>query len=417
MPEFLYTVGIRLYGLLINIAALFSEKAKLFKQGRKGLLDQLALDFSQNQTPVAWFHCASLGEFEQGRTVIEQFKEAFPHYKIVLTFFSPSGYEVRKNYDKADYICYLPLDLPENVNRFVGAVKPQVAFFVKYEFWHHYLKALEQSDTWVFSISSIFRAKQPYFRKTGSFSRKALSYIDHFFVQNETSAYLLKGIGLHNITISGDTRYDRVLEIADNIKNDERLEAFSKGKKVLIGGSTWKEDVPVFAPFLKSNEEWKAIIAPHDISEANLKLHENHFKNKCVIRYSQLADIAPEKVDIIIIDNIGMLSSLYQYGDLAFIGGAYGAGLHNTLEAATFGLPVFFGNKNYKKFQEAVALIQQSGGYAVADAVDFEITVNRLEEGDLLKETGLKARKLVERNIGATQKILKHCEPLLNKLS
>ncbi|ADR23114.1 3-deoxy-D-manno-octulosonic acid transferase [Marivirga tractuosa] len=413
MGEFFYRLGISLLGIGVKIHALINAKSKKFVEGRKDLFSQLEERFKSVDQPVVWFHCASLGEFEQGRPLIEAFKQEHPNFFILLTFFSPSGYEVRKNYELADYICYMPLDTSHNAEQFVKITQPKLAFFVKYEFWHYHLKALSEADCWVYSVSAIFRSNQRFFKYYGGFYRKILKQFDHIFVQNKTVAALLKGIHIHNVSVSGDTRFDRVKSITDSVKPQEMFTEFSKDQPVLIGGSTWEQDIKVIAPFLQQNPEWKAIIAPHDISEANLKLHEEVLKIP-TSRYSKIDSEATTKPRVILIDNIGMLSSLYQYGKIAFIGGAYGDGLHNTLEAACFGLPVFFGNKNYRKFQEALDLLDAKAAFKVANAQEFLSIMN--SDDFKIEESSQRALEYVNQNIGAKDKIMKHIAPIIQKM-
>lgn len=413
MGEFLYRLGISFLSVGVRLHALVNAKSQKFVKGRIDLFPQLEERFKSVEQPVVWFHCASLGEFEQGRPLIEAFKQQYPDFFILLTFFSPSGYEVRKDYELADYVCYMPLDTPNNARQFVQITKPTLAFFVKYEFWHYHLKALAEADCWVYSVSAIFRANQRFFKFYGGFHRNILEHFDHIFVQNNKVAALLKGIGIHNVSISGDTRFDRVKSITDNVKPQQLFADFSMQNSLLIGGSTWEPDIKVVAPFLQQNSNWKAIIAPHDISEANLKLHEEVLKIPSE-RFSQIKSGVKPETRVILIDNIGMLSSLYQYGDMAFIGGAFGDGLHNTLEAACFALPVFFGNKNYRKFQEALDLIASGAGFSVANAQEF-LSIMNSDTFDLEKSSQ-KALEYVNQNLGATQLIMNHIIPIIQKI-
>jgi len=413
MGEFFYRLGISFLSIGVRFHALINAKSRKFVEGRKDLFLQLEQKFKYVDQAVVWFHCASLGEFEQGRPVIEAFKREHPDFFILLTFFSPSGYEVRKNYELADYICYMPVDTHENAERFVKITKPKLAFFVKYEFWHYHLKALSETDCWVYSIAAIFRSSQRFFKSYGGFHRNILKHFDHIFVQNKKVASLLKGIHIHNVSVSGDTRFDRVKSITDSVKPKEIFVEFTKGKSILIGGSTWEPDIKVIAPFLQQNPGWKAIIAPHDISENNLRMHEEILKISSE-RFSKMESEAAEETRVILIDNIGMLSSLYQYGDMAFIGGAFGDGLHNTLEAACFGLPVFFGNKNYRKFQEALDLISEGGAFKVANAQEF-LSIMSSEDFNM-NEASENALDYVNKNLGATDQIMKHIAPIIQKM-
>lgn len=415
MVQWLYQLGIHLMRMFLKIHALFNKKSALAISGRKNLFPQLEAALAHNQKSVIWFHCASLGEFEQGRPLIEYFK-ANHDYFILLTFFSPSGYEVRKNYEHADYITYMPFDTASNAKQFVSIAKPTMAFFIKYEFWHFYLKVLEQADCWIFSISTILRSQQPYFKWYGGFNRNMLKRVDHFFVQNDTTQTLLKTINIHNTTVTGDTRLDRVYEIAQNAKKIELVEQFTKGGNLLIGGSTWEPDIKTIAPFLQKNTSWKAVIAPHDISEASLKMHEQILVIQTE-RFSEIENQVKSETRAIIIDNIGMLTSLYQYGTVAFIGGAFGDGLHNTLEAACYALPIYFGNKKFSKFQEAKDLLKIDAAQSVADADDFAQKIRQKIEENQLAAMGRRGETYVKENLGATAKIIRHIEPIIQKMT
>ena len=413
MGEFFYRIGISFLSMGVRLHALFNAKSKKFVEGRRDMFPKLEQRFKSVDSPVIWVHCASLGEFEQGRPLIEALKHEYPEFFILLTFFSPSGYEVRKDYELADYICYMPLDNAKNAQDFVKITHPKLAFFVKYEFWHFHLKALSEAECWVYSISAIFRSNQHFFKLYGGFYRKILRHFDHIFVQNKTAAALLKGIHIHNVSISGDTRFDRVKSITDSVKPQGIFDEFSKGKVILIGGSTWEADIKVIAPFLQQNPHWKAIIAPHDISEANLRLHEDVLKIQTE-RYSRIEVTYMPRTQVILIDNIGMLSSVYQYGKIAFIGGAFGDGLHNTLEAACFGLPVFFGNKNYQKFQEALDLLEYKAAFTVENAQEF-LSIMKSESFGI-EESSQRALNYVNQNIGATGRIMEHMAPIIQTI-
>lgn len=408
----------------------FNKKAKLWIEGRKvgvgGSMFDVRIEAHNSQQflsskaehrsgtlPVpktAWFHCASLGEFEQGRPVIEKFKATFPEYKILLTFFSPSGYEVRKNYTGADYICYLPSDTPSNAREFIEYFNPTIAFFVKYEFWYNYLRILHEKQIPVISFSAIFRPNQIFFKWYGGFQRDILKYFIHIFVQNKSSLELLQSIGIQNVSIGGDTRFDRVKQIAEARKPLPVIETFKDKKPLLIIGSCWQQDFEVIAPFLnKFEKDLKVIIAPHEIHEEEIESWKKELKGKS-IKLSEIKDLHKEprlSSNILFIDNIGMLSSLYQYADFAWIGGAYGKGLHNILEAATFGLPIFFGNKKYKKFQEAVDLEKLNGAKSVKNITDFEMEFRKLYDNLVLRNQKSEIiKKYVEENTGGTDKII-----------
>jgi 3-deoxy-D-manno-octulosonic-acid transferase len=375
------------------------------------------LEYQASKT--AWFHCASLGEFEQGLPVIEKFRETFPNYKIVLTFFSPSGYEVRKNYAGADFICYLPSDTPSNARDFVEKINPSIAFFVKYEFWYNYLRILHEKQIPAISFSAIFRPNQLFFKWYGGFHRNILTYFEHIFVQNQSSLNLLQSIDIQNVIVGGDTRFDRVKQIASARKSLPIIEQFKDGKPLLIIGSCWQEDFAVIVPFLNNfAKDLKVIIAPHEIHDAEIESWMKELKSKS-IRYSEISTntffINPQPItpNTLFIDNIGMLSALYQYADFAWIGGSYGKGLHNILEAATFGLPIFFGNKNYKKFQEAVDLEVLTGAKAINNTEDFELEFEKLYDNlDLKKQKSNIIKKYVEDNLGGTDKVIKYVSEL-----
>ena len=410
----------------------FNHKAKLWIEGRNKW--QLAVSNwqekieSQGNFPletqhskIAWFHCASLGEFEQGRAVIEKFRETFPAYKIVLTFFSPSGYEVRKDYTGADFICYLPSDTPSNAREFIEKINPSIAFFVKYEFWYNYLRILHEKQIPVISFSAIFRPNQIFFKWYGGFYRNILTYFDHIFVQNQSSLDLLQNIGIQNVTVGGDTRFDRVKQIADSRKSLPIIEQFKDGKPLLIIGSCWQEDFAVIVPFLNNfTKDLKVIIAPHEIHEVEIEGWRKQLKEYSV-RYSEistntfLTKSQSRIPNILIIDNIGMLSSLYQYADFAWIGGSYGKGLHNILEAAIFGLPIFFGDKNYYKFKEAVDLERLTGAKAINNSAEFVLEFQKLYgDIELRNQKSTIIRKYMEENLGGTDKVIKYAMKVLS---
>ena len=416
MKSLLYNLLIQMYGVALRMAFLFNKKARKFITGRKNLFGRLSKDFAKNEVPVAWFHCASLGEFEQGRPVIEAMKEQMPDYKILLTFFSPSGYEVRKNYQGADYIYYLPLDTPGNARRFIKITKPRIAFFVKYEFWHNYILALKRNGIPVVSFSAIFRVNQLFFKPWGGFYRNILHNISHIFVQNDASLKLLKNIAVTRASVAGDTRFDRVWKICSQFKVVEGVAAFKGNQQLMVVGSSWPEDLEVLIPLINANAKIKFIIAPHEIREADMASLEKRLQRPS-IRYSSLNDRDTTQHQVLIVDNVGMLSSLYRFGDFAYIGGAFGKGLHNILEAATFGLPVFFGDKNYKKFREARDLIARGGAFAVSDSTSLSGIFDKLIDDPATRaRAGVTNTGYVKQNTGATKKILDHCKNnLLNE--
>ncbi|MDN5212494.1 glycosyltransferase N-terminal domain-containing protein [Fulvivirgaceae bacterium BMA12] len=413
MKLLLYNFLIQIYGLSIRLASLFNTKAKLFVAGRKNLFDDLSDTFKNHKTPIAWFHCASLGEFEQGRPVMEALKEQMPGYKILLTFFSPSGYEVRKNYQGADFIYYLPLDTGRNARRFIQITQPGIAFFVKYEFWHNYIQELKKQRIPIISFSTIFRADQLFFKPWGGFYRDILRNISHIFVQNDASLQLLKKINIKQASIAGDTRFDRVWKICQQVNTIEKVADFKGDNKLMVIGSSWPEDMEVLVPIINKNKEVKFIIAPHEIRDSDIKSFENELQHP-TIRFSSLNNGEGNRYQVLIIDNVGMLSSLYQFGEFAYIGGGFGKGLHNILEAATFGLPIFFGNKSYAKFQEARDLIELQGAFAIADTSELSVIFDKLyNQPTVWSKTRAANFDYIKQNVGATQKILDHCQNLL----
>jgi 3-deoxy-D-manno-octulosonic-acid transferase len=406
----LYTFSIFLYQLLIKLVSTFNPKAKLWVEGRKNWRNRLQQQVLEQigNAPVLWFHCASLGEFEQGRNVIEQLKTQLPTHKIVLTFFSPSGYEVRKNYQNADLIFYLPADTRANAQDFVSMIKPQMAFFVKYEFWYYYLRELNQRQILTYSIAAIFRPDQVFFRWYGGFFRQSLQYFTHLFLQNEQSATLLQQIGINNWQIAGDTRFDRVKQIADACRVFPLVEAFKGKHQLLVVGSCWQEDFDVLLPFFNDlPKNMKVIIAPHEIKDTEIEQWQQAISCES-IRYSTANIDLIKTANILMIDNIGMLSSLYQYAEYAWIGGGYGKGLHNILEAATFGLPIFFGNLRYQKFQEANDLVALGGAYTISSRHEFVKIFEGLHSDELMRlMKGNVSKKYVSDKVGATDIICK----------
>jgi 3-deoxy-D-manno-octulosonic-acid transferase len=394
------------------IAAIFNAKAKQFVSGRNDLFKRLAVEFINPNHRWVWVHCASLGEFEQGRPLMEAIKQKYPTRKILLTFFSPSGYEVRKNYEGADAIFYLPWDTASNAKRFIDIVKPELVFFVKYEFWYHYSQQLKLKSIPLISVSCILRPDQIFFKSYGAFFRKILQNFDHFFVQNKETQDLLNSIGLKN-TLAGDTRFDRVMQIIQSATEIDIAKKFKSDQKLLVAGSCWQEDMEVLYPLINDNQyQLKFIIAPHEISEGFLSIIEKSLSVKSV-RYSQAQNNVSE-FSVLIIDNIGMLSKLYRYGEFAYVGGAFGAGLHNILEAACYGVPIFFGNKNYKKYQEATDLIMRGGAFEISGYSElkakYELMNNMPESFLLACEV---TRSYVQENLGATKKIMNYCSFIL----
>lgn len=400
-----YNLSIRFYVFMVRMAAFFNPKAKQWVEGRKNLLPKIA-EALKGEENLVWFHSASLGEFEQGRPVIEKLKEEHPGVKIVLTFFSPSGYEVRKNYAGADFIFYLPADFPSQARKFVDIVNPKMVFFIKYEFWYHYLKELKKREIPTYIFSTIFRPNQLFFKAWGGFHRKMLSAFTHLFVQNQESADLLKGIGFANVSIAGDTRFDRVYAIAKGAKSLPKAEDFSQGRLVVIAGSTWPKDEEFLIRYINtSKNNYKYILAAHEVDE-------NHIKNivdkieKSWVRYTQATKEEIDAAEVLVIDCIGVLSSLYRYGHVSYIGGGFGRGIHNTLEAATFGLPIVFG-PNYHKFQEAKDLIESGAANSYEKYEDLNKLFHNYFENEKIRElAGEKSKKYVDSKRGASAQIL-----------
>jgi 3-deoxy-D-manno-octulosonic-acid transferase len=394
----LYNAALRLYYLAVYITSFFNNKARLWINGRR----TIALVTNKK---CIWFHFASLGEFEQGRPVLEQFRQLHPSAKIVITFFSPSGYEIRKGTPLADEVYYLPLDTANNARQFVAAINPGMAIFTKYEYWYHFFNELNKREVPLYIISGIFRPGQVFFKWYGSLHRKMLTCVSRFFVQDEQSKLLLQDIGITNVTISGDTRFDRVWANAQQPKQLPDIENFTNGQKTFIAGSTWPEDEKLVAELVKNYPDWKFIFAPHEISEAKINTLIGLLPQNSTVRYSQLTTLHSQP-QVIIIDNIGMLSSLYQYGHIAYIGGGFGAGIHNTLEAAAFGLPVVFG-PNYAKFKEAKDIIKIKAGFSISNGAELKNAVDALINDDQFYAYASKQIKLyVEQHTGATKSII-----------
>ena len=419
MLHLLYNFLIYAYSFIIRIIAPFNSKAKFWVEGRKNIFDRLGSTSLSNSgsTSLAWFHCASLGEFEQGRPVIEAFRVKYPTYKILVTFFSPSGYEIRKNYTGADFICYLPADTPQNAQKFIEIVKPSIVFFVKYEFWRNYLTELEKQQISVISFSAIFRPNQLFFKSYGGFYREILTKFKHILVQNQESFDLLKSIDIQQITLAGDTRFDRVKQIVDAKIDIPIAERFKANRQILMVGSAWQTDLEVLIPLinsLKKDSNLTFVIAPHEIHQEEINAWQKQIESKSICFSEVKTDTKLIDYQVLIIDNIGMLSSLYQYADFAFIGGSFGKGLHNILEAATFGMPIFFGNKAYHKFQEAVDLVNLGGAYAVKSTDDLVEMLNDLRLNEVKKKkTDKVSQNYVLHNIGATEKVMYVVESIL----
>jgi len=400
----LYNFGIFLYKIVVTVASAFNVKANLFLKGRKNLLKIIANKEFSKERPV-WFHFASLGEFEQGRPVLEELKKNHPETKVIVTFFSPSGYEIRKNYTLADGVFYLPLDTRKNATEFIRVVRPRMAIFTKYEFWYHYFKTLHDNGIPLIIISGIFRPEQAFFKWYGGFYRRILEFVTTFFVQNEQSVKLLNQLGLGNVELSGDTRFDRVAENALAPKQLPLIEAFCGNSLVFIAGSTWLPDEMLLKDLFQQFPDWKFIIAPHETNVAHIQ--EITKMMPTAIRYTQLnTETSTVDQQVLIIDNIGILSSVYQYGKVAYIGGGFGTGIHNTLEAAAFGLPVIIGPK-YDKFQEAKDLLKLGAAVSIQSFDDLSAAFIQLQKD---QHAGITAKNYVVEKTGSTAQIIKYLE-------
>lgn len=408
----LYNFGIAIYGFVIGLAATFNPKAKLWVNGRKDLFTKLETADLKNEN-VVWVHCASLGEFEQGRPLIESIRREFPQKKILLTFFSPSGYEVRKNYDCADWVFYMPLDTRVNARKFIALVEPEMAVFVKYEFWANHFNELSNKNIPIIMISAIFRPNQRFFQSSGTWFRKTLRMVDHFFVQNEESVSLLQGIGITAVTKTGDTRFDRVKEIVSKSESIPLLDVFKGSGQLVILGSSWPQEEEMMAQCFENEEQdYKIIIAPHETEVQHCRQILELFKNGAVL-YSELSAENVKEKEVLVIDNQGMLSSLYRYADIAIIGGGFGKGIHNILEAATFGMPILFG-PNYKKFQEANDLIQLGGASTFSNSNDLGNSIHELStNAHALEERARITKQYIADNTGATEIILEYLKKSL----
>ncbi len=402
--RFLYDTGLRIYWLMARIASLWNRKAKLWVQGRQHWYERMGEALDRN-AEVIWFHCASLGEFEQGRPVMEEIRKRFPDHKILLTFFSPSGYEKRKNYQGADYVMYLPLDTRRNAKKILDYLSIRMVFFIKYEFWYHYLRQLNKKGVSVYLASGNFRPGQLFFKWYGSWYRRFLGLFTHLFVQNEESKKLLAGIHCGRVSVAGDTRFDRVHKLLNTPFEHPALKHFSRDSRIIVAGSTWEKDEALLAKvFDQLPDDLYWIIAPHELSPGHIRSLRDRFPES--VLFTELEEEIPSGTRVILVDTIGKLSYLYRYGTLAYIGGGFGKGIHNILEAATYGLPVIFGPA-HQKFAEAVELISQGGAFPVEDEGRLLSTIHQqLENPNLLKTTSRIAADYVSKRVGATSAIV-----------
>lgn len=426
--RFLYNIGIRTYIGLTGIASLFNPKAKLFYKGQKGVIGKIRKTISHD-APIIWVHCSSVGEFEQARPIIEWYKAENRRYRILLTFFSPSGYELRKNYDKADWVFYMPADTSSNARKFIETVKPAKAIFIKYEFWYNYLHELKQHNIETYIVAAIFRPTQHFFKWYGAFFRKMLGCYTRLFVQDRQSADLLAGIGVsENVMICGDTRFDRVYKITQNSKEFPVIAEFAKESFTFVAGSSWEPDEEIIAKVMRNFPRTKLIIAPHETRKERVAALMERFKGFRIARFSDFINICGgmagsngdevpqeakarlQEANVLIIDCVGILSSIYRYGKFAYIGGGFGVGIHNILEAATYGCPVVFG-PNHKKFKEATELLALKGATSINNATDFySLLKTYVNAPNAIKEKGDICGKYVQENLGATLKVVSQIE-------
>ena len=399
-----YNFGILLFGVIIRIFALFNPKARRWVVGRKGQQKNIQ-EHVAGVEPIVWVHCASLGEFEQGRPLIDEIKLKYPQKKILLTFFSPSGYDVRKDYKNADYVYYLPLDTFRNAKRFINSVNPEIVFFIKYEYWYNLLRILNRKNIPVYFVSAIFRPDQLFFKSYGKWYRKLLRMATHFFIQNELSASLLDSIHISNYTITGDTRFDRVAHVAENVKSLPVVESFVENYPIIVAGSTWKAEEALLKQYIRVNPTVKIILVPHELENGSVDRIMQQYGDLS-IKYSLANQQNVIGKRVLVVDCYGILTSLYQYGKIAVVGGGFGVGIHNVLEAATFGMPIVFG-PNYEKFNEAVDLVNQNSAFAVNNIEEFNTVLNHLlKHDDIAQKIGKLTEAYVQNNIGATKQIL-----------
>ena len=401
----LYNFCVAVYARLIALASLWNPKATLWTTGRKNVFERMARAISPSDR-IVWIHVASLGEFEQGRPLMEQIRKQYPEFKILLTFFSPSGYEVRKDYKGADYIFYMPIDTPRNVGRFLDIAHPEIAVFVKYEFWLNYLRQLKARGTRTYVISSIFRRNSIFFRSYGFLWRQALDAFDRIFVQNEESRELLHGIGFDNVIVAGDTRFDRVAAIAEAVKRIDAIETFKGDAPLFIAGSTWRPDEEILMELIADNPRIKFVIAPHEMDEARINRIMTQTCGRAV-RYTHCDAQSLARSQVLILDTVGILASVYRYASWAYIGGGFGVGIHNTLEAATFALPIAFG-PNYAKFKEARDMVALGAATKVESAEELKRWFAPLRDDSVLRaKVSSTAKDYTVKNQGATSLIMR----------
>ncbi|MBP5391853.1 MAG: 3-deoxy-D-manno-octulosonic acid transferase [Bacteroidales bacterium] len=419
LMSFLYSIGLWIAFPGIWVASLFSKKIRTFLNGRIGLVRKIEKTFADVKDDVVWFHCSSVGEFEQARPLIEWYKGSRPQTRILLTFFSPSGYELRKNYSLADWVFYLPLDTIPNARRLVKAIKPKKLIFTKYDLWNNLIRRARKAGCEIYLISAIFRSFQPFFKWWGGFFRRMLKCITVIFVQDEESKNLLSTIGIKdNVIVSGDTRFDRVEKIASESKHFPVIENFAKDCFTIVAGSTWQPDDELIAQVMKNFSKVRLVVAPHEIHKERIEKLLQIYEPYGTVRYSEVEEDAdremvsenPQSIAegkrVLVIDCIGILSSLYRYADFAYIGGGFGVGIHNTLEAAVYGVPLAFG-PNYRKFQEAIDLIECNGATSVSSASElYQVIDNCVKDKELRDFRGRSCRNYVEKMLGATEKII-----------
>jgi len=400
--KLLYNFFIFIYSIAINIASMFNNKAKQWVDGRKDIISRISKE-QLSDKQVIWVHCASLGEFEQGRPIIEQLRVSYPDYKIFLTFFSPSGYEVRKDYKFADYVYYLPIDTVNNAARFIEIVNPKLVIFIKYEFWYNYIDEIYRKKIPLIFVSVIFRPSQHFFKFWGKWYAKQLNKVTYLFVQNKESAQLLDNINIHHSDISGDTRFDRVVQLPNEKVSFPKLITFKGDSKLLIAGSTWQPDEKILLELLNSSKaDFKIVIAPHLINKEHISEITKRFEKYDPVLYSNVSTVGFAKSRVLIIDSIGFLSHLYRYANIAYIGGGFGVGIHNLLEAATYGIPVLYG-PNYQRFREAIELRDNKGGFPISNAVEcLSIFENLMFDKQTYVKSAAVAQKYVRNNAGAT---------------